>query len=132
MFSGIKLNFKVACEYPYYREIWSYKEGDYDGFRSAVGSANWDECVISDDVDNVCESWTEKLLIDKNAVFQPQRPHTFAKALRSKKMKCRAWQAQKIKTTTALHLGETYMCDKAFSKRCPWATEWINQTCVSL
>ena len=102
---GIKLNFKVPCEYPYYREIYSYKDGDYDGFRSAVGSANWDECFTSDDVDNVCESWTEKLLSiarvfipNKAVLIRPNDKPWYTNELRLLKRKAKRWYS-KAKTT---------------------------------
>ena len=44
---GIKLNYKLKFSVSIDRKIWLYDKGDYDGFRSAVGSANWDECFVS-------------------------------------------------------------------------------------
>ena len=110
---GIKLNFKVPCEYPYYREIWSYKDGDYDGFSSAVGSANWDECFISDDVDNVCESWTKKLLsiarafiTNKAVLIRPNDKPWYTNELRLLKRKAKRWYSKAKTTNKYAHWGK--------------------------
>ena len=53
---SVKLDFRISQENPYTRFVWRYKDGDYDGLRSAIRSANWDECFLSDNIDVVCES----------------------------------------------------------------------------
>ena len=69
---SIKLNFKHQKQYPYHRLVWLYKDGDYEGYRTSLSSANWEECFESDDMDNACKMWTEKVL-NTARTFIPNR-----------------------------------------------------------
>ena len=106
----IKLNFKILCEYPYHRKIWLYDKGDYDGFRSAAGSANWDECFVSNDMDIVCESWGEKLLHiarafvpSKTFVIRPTDKPWYLNKLRLLKRKVKRWCVKAKGTNKSSH-----------------------------
>ena len=59
---GLEMNFKIINDLPYHRQIWLYKDGDYEGFRKALLNYNWDECFTNLDVDNACLKWTETVL----------------------------------------------------------------------
>ena len=59
---GIDLAFKVILDPCYYRQIWLYEQGDYEGFSEALISADWESCFEDDDVDLTCRRWTELFL----------------------------------------------------------------------
>lgn len=59
---GIEFNFKIITDPPYYRHVWQYDKGDYDGFRTALSSADWDACFQTQDVNTVCTNWTQTFL----------------------------------------------------------------------
>ena len=89
-----KLDFRISQENPYTRCVWCYKDGDYDSLRSAVKSANWDECFLSDNIDVICESYTEKFLTiarafvpSKTAVIRPNDKPWYDNKLRLIKRK---------------------------------------------
>ena len=110
---GIKLNFRIPKELPYYRLIWQYSKGDYDGFRSAIMSTNWSDCFHSDDVDTVSESWTERLLTlarafisNKVALMRPNNKPWYHNGLRLLKRKVKRCYNRAKKT------GKLNYCDK--------------------
>ena len=57
-----QINFKIPAEEPYHRDIWLYKDADQKGFQEAIMSADWDECFVTDDINDACVKWTEKLI----------------------------------------------------------------------
>ena len=59
---GVKFRFKIYNEESYFRHIWIYKEGNYEGFRQALSEYNWDDCFQGSDIDSVCDKWTKTLL----------------------------------------------------------------------
>jgi len=59
---SIKLRFKLPKEEPYLRHMWLYEKGDYDGFRECIANFDWNLCFASNDIDLICESWTDTLL----------------------------------------------------------------------
>ena len=56
------LRFHIKPDLPYYRRIWLYDQGNYEGFSMALEMADWDSCFTSDDVDMVCSMWTDMFL----------------------------------------------------------------------
>jgi hypothetical protein len=42
--------------------MWSYKDANFDTFRTKLHNANWDECIESEDPDIATTRWTEKFL----------------------------------------------------------------------
>ena len=58
----LKLNFKHVRNYSYTRNVWFYAEADFDGFRHALSSVEWDECFQHDDINLVYDTWCNKLL----------------------------------------------------------------------
>jgi hypothetical protein len=59
---SVKLRFKIHKEEPYYRHIWLYEKGDFEGFRECISNYDWDTCFSSTDVNISCVQWTESLL----------------------------------------------------------------------
>ena len=59
---GIQLKFDHPKEVPYHRLIWLYDNGDFNAFRQALKSVDWDECFSCDNLDETCEMWTTKVL----------------------------------------------------------------------
>ena len=107
---GIKLNFRIPKEYPYHRLIWQYSKGDYDGFRSAIMSTNWNECFVTDNIDIVCKSWTEKLLSlarafipSKKVLLRPNDKPWYNNNLRLLKRKVKRWYIRAKKTSKSNH-----------------------------
>ena len=58
----MQLTFKLIHDAPYYRHVWLYDRADFDGFASALHSADWDFCFDTDDVNVACDRWTELVL----------------------------------------------------------------------
>jgi len=69
---GVKFSFKIVSDPCYYRHVWLYDQGDYNGFVQAIESADWDTCFITDDVDIACQSWSD-LFINITRTFIPNR-----------------------------------------------------------
>ena len=89
---GVKLKLNVKCEEPYYRHIWLYANGDYDGFKSALHDYNWDVCFESEDIDLVCQNWTMSFLNiarsfipNKVVLIRPQDKEWYNNTLRRMK-----------------------------------------------
>ena len=53
-----KVRFKVFKQTTFTRRVWLYDQADYPGLRSAIQEYDWDECFMSDNVDEACDSWT--------------------------------------------------------------------------
>jgi len=59
---SVKLSFKLTKDEPYYRHIWLYDKGDFDGLRDSIAHYDWDVCFASNNVNTMCEMWTDTLL----------------------------------------------------------------------
>ena len=57
-----KLKFRTIKQHAYKRTVWQYKNADFAAFRDALNSANWEICFKSNDVDVVCQTWTDQFL----------------------------------------------------------------------
>ena len=105
---GAKLKFKIFSEHAYYRHIWSYARGDYNGFRNALSSADWNICFESNDIDKVCLAWTETFLNaarsfipNKSVLIRPKDSPWYTCELRKMKRKLiRYYHIAKAKMNT--------------------------------
>ena len=59
---SVKLNFKVPHEPTYSRLIWQYERADIARFRAALREADFDRAFSSENIDDVCITWTETFL----------------------------------------------------------------------
>ena len=91
---GVKLKFNLYSEHAYYRHIWLYDEGDYNGFRNALSCADWNECFESNNVDKVCLSWNEiflnaarSFIPNKSVLIRPKDSPWYTSDLRKMKRK---------------------------------------------
>ncbi len=58
----LHLQFKVLKQKVYDRHMWLYERADWDGYRQALGSFEWDTVFESGDVDTACDRWTSTVL----------------------------------------------------------------------
>ena len=56
------LNFKVHKEEAYTRHVWQYKEADFNQYRNALQETDFNACFESNNIDVVCQSWSQTLL----------------------------------------------------------------------
>ena len=57
-----ELKFKTHKSSTYKRHVWFYDKADFNAFRRALELFNWDVCFENNDVDDVCNSWTQHFL----------------------------------------------------------------------
>ena len=69
---GAEINFKMPVEKNYYRTIWQYSKGDYDGFKNALHNAQWDLCFESREPDKILDSFNT-IFINIARTFIPNR-----------------------------------------------------------
>ena len=57
-----QIKFKTHKLSAHKRFIWLYEKADFDAFRQALQLFNWDICFDNDNIDDVCNSWTQNFL----------------------------------------------------------------------
>ena len=57
-----RLKFRTFKQQAYERTIWLYNKANFDAFREALKSTNWDLCFENEDIDIVCQTWTDIFL----------------------------------------------------------------------
>ena len=57
------VNFNVATEHAYQRHIWQYNKIDFKLFQETLSQTNFNDCFISDNLNEVCHSWTDRFLL---------------------------------------------------------------------
>ena len=57
-----KLKFKTHKSSAYKRFVWLYEQADFCGFRTALQQFNWDICFEGNDVNDICDRWTQNFL----------------------------------------------------------------------
>jgi hypothetical protein len=67
------LNLKTIRRKPFMRDMWNFKEANFDLFREELSNVNWDSCMNSEDIDDICESWTAKFLEISERVVTKKR-----------------------------------------------------------
>ena len=59
----MELNFRTPKALSYKRTMWDFKKANFDQFREALASCDWQECFTDvEDIDTATELWTTKLL----------------------------------------------------------------------
>ena len=59
---ALDLVFRIAKQQSYKRLMWDYKNTDFALFRSELENTDFNDIFALDDVDKVCETWTNRLL----------------------------------------------------------------------
>jgi hypothetical protein len=55
----LTLQIKLKC---FKRLVWNYNNVDHDNLCARLSEENWDECFDHNDMNDVCQSWTDKFL----------------------------------------------------------------------
>jgi hypothetical protein len=55
------------------RDMWNFKEANFDLFREELSNVNWDDCMDSDDINDICDSWTAKFLEISERIITKKR-----------------------------------------------------------
>ena len=58
----MKINLNISLNKCYDRLIWDYSKANFDQFRNALSSADWDSCFVDDDIEQSCNNWTTTFL----------------------------------------------------------------------
>jgi len=56
------IHLKINKEKPYYRDVWLFDKADFSKFRETISETDFDSLFNLDDINDICESWTNKLL----------------------------------------------------------------------
>ena len=57
-----KSKFHTVKKIAYLRTVWYYNKASFDNFSNGLKFCNWDSCFNSNDVDTVCQRWTDQFL----------------------------------------------------------------------
>ena len=89
-----QLKFKTYKPSAYKRHVWLYDKADFDAFRRALQVFNWDICFETNDVDQVCNNWTQHFLSiakqfipNRYVTIRPSDSPWYTKSLRKIKRK---------------------------------------------
>ena len=89
-----KVRFKVFKQSTFTRRVWLYDQADYPGLRSAIEEYDWDECFQSDNVDEICDNWTNifyslisKFIPNRIVTIRPHDCPYYTSELRKQKRK---------------------------------------------
>ena len=112
---GCFLDFKISKEVSYERFIWQYNKANFNEFRNALSTTNFDQCFTDDDIDNACEKWTQLFLSvakehipNKKVIIRPNDSPWYTSELRCFKRKVtRAYHKYKSKGMSSEHF-ESY------------------------
>ena len=56
------LNFRLKKDPVYSRIVWQYNKANFIELNEALTYTDFDECFVSNDIDEVCHKWTETVL----------------------------------------------------------------------
>jgi hypothetical protein len=56
------LNMAVNRRTSFTRNMWQFKEANFDQYRQVLNNTDWDPCFESNNMDTICDSWTKKFL----------------------------------------------------------------------
>ena len=72
------INMRIVRRQTFVREMWDFKNANFDLFREELGNVDWEECLNLDDIDDVCEKWTttfmniaERVITKKKVKVRP-------------------------------------------------------------
>ena len=126
---GCHLDFKINKETCYERLIWQYNKADFNEFREALSSTDFDQCFINDDVNEACDKWTEIFLSvakeyvpNKKVIIRPNDSPWYTSELRCfkrklvkayKKYKSNGLRSDQFETYKKLRNNYQQMLDEA-------------------
>ena len=67
------LNLKTVKRQAFNRDIWDFKNADFDLYRDKLNEADWEECFAEEDIDSICEKWTKMFLDISETVIKKKR-----------------------------------------------------------
>ena len=56
------LDMKTIDRQTFFREMWDFKNANFNNFREELSNTNWDTCFASDNIDEICDKWSELFL----------------------------------------------------------------------
>ena len=63
------LNMTITRRKAFTRNMWLFKEADFDNYRDQLSNTNWDLCFESNNIDTICDTWTKTFLdISRNNI----------------------------------------------------------------
>jgi hypothetical protein len=84
------LNLKTIKRGVFTREMWNFKNADFDLFREELGNVRWEDCFVTDDIDEICDTWTsmfkavsEKVISKKRVKIRPNDKNWYNNYLRN-------------------------------------------------
>ena len=57
-----RANFKIHKKEPFYRHVWLFKNADFNHFRQALMDADFSIIFEQDNIDAICQAWSDKFL----------------------------------------------------------------------
>jgi hypothetical protein len=67
------LNLKTIKRQTFTRDMWNFKSADFDKFREELDQTDWEPCFESDNIDEICNKWTELFLGISERVITKKR-----------------------------------------------------------
>ena len=104
------INMKSIRRQIFTRDMWDFKNANFDLFREELSNADWDSCLESEDIDTICNKWTalfteisEKCIGKKRVKVRPEEKNWYNNYLRRlRRTKDREYGVW-AKTRTLLH-----------------------------
>jgi hypothetical protein len=73
------LNLKTISRATFEREMWDFKNANFEQFREELSNVDWDLCFVTDNIDNICNKLTELFMTISERVIAKKkvkiRPH---------------------------------------------------------
>jgi hypothetical protein len=67
------LNMKTVKRQCFTRDMWDFKNANFDLFREELGNSDWESCMESDDIDEICDKWSAMCLEISERVITKKR-----------------------------------------------------------
>ena len=73
------LNLKTISRTTFEREMWDFKNANFEQFRAELSNVDWDPCFETENIDTICNKWTEifmsvseRVITKKKVKIRPQ------------------------------------------------------------
>ena len=67
------LNLKTVKRQVFSRDMWDFKNANFDLFREELSNADWDSCMESENIDEICERWSSLFLNISERIIKKKR-----------------------------------------------------------
>ena len=67
------INLKTIKRQPFMRDMWNFKDANFDLFREELSNVNWDSCLDSENIDDICDNWSAKFLEISERIITKKR-----------------------------------------------------------